>query len=131
MKTGIWIDRKKAVIVVLDNDGSSSKTMHSEVDTRTRIEGEGKDYGRFGDQFTNHEKANQRRREQQEKEFVQRVAQAVKHADELLVFGPAGMKHELKDMLEEAGKRQFTVITADSMTDPQVAAMVRDHFSES
>ena len=63
MKTqmGIWIDTKKAIIVKLNGKESEFEVLQSGIETRERFEGEGKAFGRFGDQYLNDEKTKNER----------------------------------------------------------------------
>ena len=60
-KVGVWIDQKEANIITLSRDTAYSKTIYSDVETRIRIEGEKKQFGRFGDQYLVDEKGKENR----------------------------------------------------------------------
>lgn len=131
---GVWIDSSKAVISTLDGDDADMTVLTSDIEGVERIEGEGRPEGRFGTQFVAHEKAKDARRDEDEQEFCSRVAAKIKDADQLLIFGPAHMKDKFESTVR--GMPQPTpniraVETADSMTDNQVAAYVREFFGRS
>ena len=46
-KVGVWIDRREANIINLENESIQKKTIYSDIETRVRYEGEGKQFGRF------------------------------------------------------------------------------------
>ncbi|MCB0376427.1 MAG: hypothetical protein KDD04_10950, partial [Sinomicrobium sp.] len=94
-KTGVWLDRKAAYVVTLRNEGHRLKIIPSEIDFRTREEGEGKDYMRFGNQYGTKEKAKEAKLEQQLRSYYKRVISALRGADEVYIFGPAEAKNEL------------------------------------
>ena len=60
-KIGIWLDQKEANIITISDDKQELKTIYSEIETRERFPGEGKKYGRFGDQHLNDEKSKKLR----------------------------------------------------------------------
>jgi pantothenate kinase-related protein Tda10 len=128
---GIWIDLKKAIIIFLEGKSATSKTIYSNIETRERYEGEGKVFGRFGDQYLTHEKQKEKRLEKEVGEFAKRVLNEIGKVEKLVVFGPAQMKDKLKKKIQQ-NRNLSSVLTevksADSMTDNQVAAMVKDYF---
>ncbi|MFZ1806175.1 MAG: hypothetical protein WAU36_03080 [Cyclobacteriaceae bacterium] len=131
MKTGVWIDLKKAVLVHLHNDKKEIKTLLSEIEPQERTPGQSKDFVRFGNQFSNLEKQKENRLKNQTKEYMKRVADELSHSDAFVIFGPAGMKHELEKLVlkdKKLNTKLKGVKTADSMTDNQTAAWVVDFF---
>jgi molybdopterin converting factor small subunit len=130
---GIWIDKKKALIVTLkDGKEESREVFESDVVTRERIEGESKTFGRFGDQFLNEERKKEAREELQIKDFLDELSEKLRDADEIVIFGPAEMKTELRKHMEKDHRLSIKirgVESADSMTDNQIAAWVRDYFN--
>jgi len=130
---GIWIDTREAMIVTVNEEGSSTRVIDSKVETRERVEGESKDISRFGDQSIDHEKAKEHRVDHAKKHFLKKVMSELGTVDELVLFGPAGMKNELKKAIEadrSLAPKLKDVLSADSMSDKQVAALVRDYFKE-
>ena len=55
-KIGIWIDTKQAVIIKLAQNKHTLKKIESQIETRERVPGEQKKYGRFGNQYMTYEK---------------------------------------------------------------------------
>jgi stalled ribosome rescue protein Dom34 len=64
--------------------------------------------------------------------YYEKVASCIGDADSILILGPGEAKGELRACLQEGafGGRVVALETADKMTDRQIAAKVRDHFSE-
>jgi hypothetical protein len=56
----------------------------------------------------------------------------IRDAESILIFGPGEAKVELKERLEGSnlGGRVVGIETAEKMTDRQIAAKVRQHFTE-
>ena len=127
---GVWIDKSQAKII------SSTKilgTILSDIDNRPRYEGEGREYGRFGNQYMTLEKTKQNRLKQQEANYLKEVAASMEPYDRVLIFGPAGCKNRLKNALEDDHKTRgkvIDVVTAERMTDNQLVAFVREYFAE-
>lgn len=130
-KVGVWIDLKKAIIVTLNGKDKNVLTIQSEIEPQERIPGEKKKYVRFGNQFSNLEKQKENRLKNSTKEFLKNVAGKLGHSDALVVFGPAGMKHELEKLIVKNKKlaaKLHGVETADSMTDNQTVAWVVKYY---
>jgi hypothetical protein len=132
-QAGVWIDLKKAIIVYLEDDTHKLKILPSEIESRERIPGETKWFTRFGDQFLEFSKRKENRLANKVKVYLKSVLDEIKDADEIVLFGPAGMKTELEKLINGvkamAGKIQ-SVETADSMTDNQVVAWVKKYYAE-
>jgi hypothetical protein len=58
------------------------------------------------------------------------VISCIRGAESVLIFGPGEAKGELKKHLEHEGlgERIVGIETVDKMTDPHIAAKVRQHF---
>lgn len=128
---GVWIDSSKAVISTLDGDDADLTVLTSDIEGVERIDGEGRPEGRFGTQFVAHERAKEARRDDAEMQFCSRVAEKIKEADQLLIFGPAHMKVRFESSvrgLPQPAPNIRAVETTDSMTDNQIAAYVREFF---
>lgn len=64
--------------------------------------------------------------------YYQKIVSRIQDADAILILGPGEAKGEFRACLEgEAlGGRIIGMETVDKMTDPQIAAKVRHHFSQ-
>ena len=131
---GVWIDQKEAnIITVADEDAIKTKTIYSDVETRIRVEGEKKQFGRFGDQYLVDEKGKKNRIEEYTNRYLNRVVEELKSADQIMVFGPAQTKKRLEKLLfEDAGLTQKLreIKVSDNMTDNQKIAYVKDYFKK-
>jgi len=95
-QTGIWIDSKKAVIITFKNKESNTKIIYSGVEGKNRVDGEGKEFGRFGDQFSTLEKKLEKKYQLEIIEYLKEVIKELESTDDLVLFGPAQVKIELK-----------------------------------
>lgn len=125
-QAGLWIDHRKAVIVLI-SDGSEEeiKTIESDMDKHVRFTGgDGSEEGSSEDvrdrQFGNHLNS-----------YYDQVIAVVRNAESIQIFGPGEAKGELEKRLKNEGLKDhaLSVETADKMTDRQISAKVREHFS--
>ena len=132
-RVGVWVDRRKAIFVTLEGEAETVRVLESDLEPQTRMTGGPKrpplPYG--AQQFAA-ERKFEHRYQRHFKDYLTEVAEGLTSADAILIFGPADAKHELEKILREKrlDDRIADVQTADSMTDPQVAAYVRDYFRE-
>ncbi len=128
---GIWIDTSQAVIVELLNGELTIKTIESNIDTRERIPGESKKYGRFGGQYITYEKNRENKKIAQTNQFLKILINEIENCEAIVLFGPSIMKtifeKEIKNNLNLIGKL-VGVFDADSMTEIQVVAWVKDFY---
>jgi len=130
---GVWLDGSKAVLVTVKGQESKVTTIPSGVVTRERIEGEGNETGRFGNQFVEGDKSKEHRVEAMENKYLNKVFKRVSDADQLVVFGPAEMKNKFEKLYEsEHGPKPNLrgVEPADLMTENQIAAYVREFYGK-
>jgi len=123
-QAGLWIDHRKAVIVILTDEGEETKVIASNMEKHVRFTGgtaseDGSTEDVRDRQFGNHLNS-----------YYDRVVAAVRGADSIQLFGPGEAKAELKKRLEHAGLKGhvLAIETVDKMTDRQIAAKVREHF---
>jgi hypothetical protein len=134
-QVGIWIDSEKAMIVSVNGENSSIKTIESTVENRVHHEKEG-DKGTFsGGQHMNNESKFDERRKHQLNDFLNEVTAALQKEDSIYIFGPAETKTHLKNRLEADNKKAIekkiiTMEAAERMTDNQLVAKVVDFYSK-
>ena len=121
---GLWIDHRKAIIVILKDEGEELKKITSNMEKHVRFKsGNASEDGSTEDvrdrQFGNHLN-----------NYYDEVVAAVRDADAIQIFGPGEAKGELEKHLEHAGlkARTHAIETVDKMTDNQISAKVREHF---
>ena len=125
-QAGLWIDHHKAVIVLIsDGVEEESKTIESGMEKHVRFTGgDGSEDGSSEDvrdrQFGNHLNS-----------YYDRIIAVVRSAESVQIFGPGEAKGELEKRLKNEGLKEhaLSVETADKMTDRQISAKVREHFS--
>jgi hypothetical protein len=131
-KAGIWLDQKEAKVIILADDSEEIKTIYSQIETRERIPGESKIYGRFGKQYLNDEKTKEIKIDAQLKRYLNEVIQTLEDKDELMIFGPGKTKKELEKLIRnhpEMYARLKEIRIAKQMTENQKVAYVKDFFA--
>ncbi|MBI2997631.1 MAG: hypothetical protein HYY46_04140 [Deltaproteobacteria bacterium] len=127
---GLWIDHRKAVIVVVTDTGEETKLIISQVEKQLRRSGDSPLKGPY-------EALQVPLDDSREKDFTghlniyyDAVIACIRDAESILIFGPGEAKGELKKRLErnKLGGRIVSVETVDKMTDRRIAAKVRQRF---
>ena len=121
-RAGLWIDHRKAVIVMVSDEGEETRIIESNVERHVRYSG--------GAQ-REPEDLRERRFGAELGKFYDEVIAYIRDVEAILVFGPGEAKGELKTRLERdnRGDRIIAIETVDKMTDRQIAARVRQRFS--
>jgi hypothetical protein len=121
-KIGIWIDRKKAVIVTASGSQATAQTLESDVGSHPRFSGtqEGGGEKKFEQQHSSH-------LDRYYDDVIARLGQP----EALLIFGPGEAKLELKERLGHSKVFSNSVVvveSTDKLTDPQIVAKVKEHY---
>ena len=117
---GLWIDHRKAVVVMVSDEGEGVKEIISDMEKHVRFSDDGTEDSTSEDvrdrQFGNHLDS-----------YYDVVVDVIRDGDSIQIFGPGEAKGELRKRLEskELGGRVVSVETVDKMTDRQIAAKVR------
>ena len=121
---GLWIDHRKAVIVIVTEAGEELKKITSNMEKHIRFtNGNGSEDGSSEDvrdrQFGSHLN-----------NYYDQVIAAIRGADSIQIFGPGEAKGELEKRLEHEGliAHILAIETVDKMTDRQISAKVRERF---
>jgi hypothetical protein len=127
---GMWIDHKRAVIVILTEKGMTMEHIDSEAGGRVHYRGLTRPKTPYSAQY-------QKGDDQLDRQFIGRlnkfygtVISRLRDADALLIFGPGEAKSELEKRLahEKIRVNITNVETADKMTDRQIVAKVELYF---
>ena len=121
-QAGLWIDHRKAVIVMISETGEEIKEITSDMEKHVRFTGgTASDDGSTEDvrdrQFGNHLNS-----------FYDQVIVVIRQADSIQIFGPGEAKGELAKRLEHEGLKAciLSIDTVDKLTNRQIAAKVRE-----
>jgi hypothetical protein len=130
-KAGVWIDHRKAVIVVLTLTGEHTTQIVSQVEKHLERSGDSPLKGRYESLQVPADDCRQRALTGELNVYYDAVIAGLRSAQSLIIFGPGEAKGELKKRLDKnrLGGRVAAVETVDKMTDGQIAAKVRGYFS--
>jgi len=123
-QAGLWIDHRKAVIVIISEAGEEIREITSNMEKHVRFtSGTSSEDGSTED-------VRDRKFGNRLKSFFDEVLALVRDVETIQIFGPGEAKGELVKRLKDKGfKGQIIAIeTMDKMTDRQISAKVREHF---
>ena len=130
-RVGLWIDRKEAVIVSLDDTHASVMKLQSGV---KHIDYRGAPHPKtaYSAQYSQGEDQLDRQYLQHLNKYYKQVVSHLRGATSIFIFGPGEAKSDLKKHLarENARGRLVVIEPADKMTDRQILAKVRNHFED-
>lgn len=122
-KAGLWIDRNKAVIVIIDKNVEAKSIITSDMEHyvlySSVVPGDGAPEEIRDRRFWNHLG-----------EYYDKIMMLIRDATEIQIFGPEGAKYELQKHLEDEGLAQNIVSIEDvgRLTDLQIATRVQERF---
>jgi len=131
-KVGLWIDHRKAIVVIFTDKGEETALVISKTERQLRRSGDSPLKGPYESQMVPADDSRQKARTAHLNVYYDAVIASIGDAESIFLFGPGEAKGELKKRLERdrLGGRITAVETADKMTDRQIAARVRQHFAE-
>ena len=132
-KVGLWMDHRKAVIVVVSDKGEEIKLIVSKVEKQLRRSGGSPLKGPYEALQVPADDSREREFTGHLNIYYDAVVACIRDAEAILIFGPGEAKGELKKRLKRKtlGRRIAGLETVDKMTDRQIAAKVRQRFTES
>jgi stalled ribosome rescue protein Dom34 len=129
--TGIWLDKDKALITTIENGIETLKTITSNIE-HYRIQGGSGTRFKGGPQDVVQDSKYLEREKHQFREYFKNIVSAIKETDALVIFGPAETNEKFSKELQENYKSLSTKVKdvkkADSMTENQVKAWVKNFF---
>ena len=130
-KVGLWIDHRRAFIVYLTGEDTTSETILSDVEKHVRDSGGSRSSTAYGPQDVFAGDRVDRKFQHHLEQYYERVAHVVRGVESILIMGPGEAKHELDKHLRKSKQKErplITVETVDKMTDAQIVARVKEHF---
>jgi hypothetical protein len=124
-KVGLWIDHRKAIVVIITNEGEATRQINSNMEKDAQYTGSSRSEG------------SQKAEDMQDRRYTNRLSRyydeviaCIRDATSIQIFGPGEAKNELEKRLQGAdlAGRFIDVETVDKMTDRQIAAKVRQHL---
>ncbi len=129
---GLWIDHKKAVIVILEGKKEELRKIESNMEKHVRYKGGARGKTAYSPQFLSEETQEDRRYREHLNKYYQQVVSAIGEVDSLLVIGAGEAKREFEKHLTQKKNHVMNihVEAADKMTERQIAAKVRKYFKK-
>jgi hypothetical protein len=127
---GLWVDHRKAVLVIVTDEGEEIKRIESNMQKHIRFAGRSNSQTPDGLKQVTAEDQRDRQFENRLGNYYDDIIASIGAAGSIQLFGPGEAKGELGKRLEgkEPGARIVAIETADKMTDRQIAAKVRQHI---
>ena len=129
---GVWIDKDKAHVVTINGKNEALITIDSNIE-HFHVGGGSGSKLKGGPQNVVQDSKYLEREKHQFKSYFKEVASKIATADAVVIFGPAEMnfnfKKELENNYKELNSKVKAVDKADSMTNNQVIAWVRNFYS--
>ncbi len=132
IKAGLWIDHRQAIIVRVTGSNEELRTIMSQIEKQLRRTGSRPLQGHFNPQHVPSDESQLRSFNAKLHSYYDEVIAAVCDAEAIFIFGPGVAKEELKKRLDENNLADHitSIETVDTMTNPQIAAKVRQFFAE-
>jgi hypothetical protein len=127
---GLWIDHRKAVIVIVTDQKEEIRLIISKIDKQLGRFGGIRSTTPFESQQVPADDSRERKFTGLLKIYYDAVIACIHDTESILIFGPGEAKGELKEHLEKhhLGERIVAIETVDKMTDRQIAVKVRQRF---
>jgi len=127
---GLWIDHKKAILVIQSEEGEEVKTIESEVGRHVAYRGASHTKAPYSAQYQQGDDQLDNKFNEHLNKFYDKVISSLRKAESVLIFGPGEAKRELEKRIVHAKIKVpvVSVESADKMTERQVASKVRNYF---
>jgi hypothetical protein len=130
-KIGIWIDKSEAKIITLENGSEHLEIVSSDVED-FNIGGGSGTAQKGGPQDVVQDSKYLEREKHQLTDFFTDLIKYIEAADTVVIFGPAEAGMKLRKEIDEKhhllASKIKSVEKADSMTENQLIAWVKDYF---
>jgi hypothetical protein len=130
---GIWIDRRDAVLVSLEEGSPAVRHVKSAVESPIEMSRGWRSGGTLVAQCVSNEQRDDERRKHRLHAFYQEVIKAAGIVREVFIFGPGKAKQELVKEIEQIKSPPFAISAVeacDKLTEPQIVAKVKSFFKD-
>lgn len=131
-KAGVWIDHRKAFVVQITDSGEETRQINSDVVRPFASPGGPSSTQPDRPQGFMTESTQEHTFRAQLNTFYDAVLTSLRGADSVLIVGPGEAKGEFQKRLKSKKFPAHVVEleAADKMTNPQIVALVREHYAE-
>ena len=131
-KVGIWLDKKKALVVTLKNEKEKLKRIDSDLEF-FNPKGGARSKTKWGPQDVVQDSKYLEREKHQLKAYFQKIAHKIRKAEAIAIFGPAETYLKLEQFMKEHHPALYDkvvlVSNSDKMTKKQLKARIRDFYN--
>ena len=129
---GLWIDHKKAVIVIQNEQGEDIQKIESGIGRHVRYRGASHPKSPYSAQYQQGDDQLDNKFTEQLNKFYEKVIELIRGVQAVLIIGPGEAKRELEKRILHAKVKVpiMDIVPADKLTDRQIAAKVRSYFQE-
>ncbi len=131
--SGVWLDKEKAHIITIEKENEMFETIYSEIENYNVSGGSGTRF-KGGPQDVVQDSKYLNREKQQLKLYFKNIIPHIKQSHKIAIFGPAEtfqkFKKELEENYTEINAKVINIARADSMTNNQIKALIRDYFKK-
>lgn len=130
-KVGLWLDHSRAVIVTVTDKVQPQVVLTVKAEQQRHHSATAPQRGRYEAQKVPADSSRQRIFTQHLNRYYDAIIAGIGAAEAIILFGPGEAKGELQKRLavKKPGGGNVTVITAGKLTNRQIAAKVRRHFT--
>jgi len=134
-RIGIWIDNKKALIVILGKSAEKPiiREIQSDLERHVRLSGGSRTKRTpWGPQQIASDKTMQARHQQQLRRFYREVIKEIRGAYKIMLMGPGEAKLGLKKEIDKSKPLSESLVhmeACDKLTRRQLAAHIREFFA--
>ena len=131
-KIGVWMDKREAKILSIENEGKLLTTIKSNVEEFRPAGGSGTRM-KGGPQDVVQDSKYSEREKHQLRAYFKEVVSQLPDLDSFVIFGPAltgkKFKKELQTHYKDLAEKLIGVETTDTMTDNQLIAWVKEYMN--
>ncbi|WP_242018262.1 HPF/RaiA family ribosome-associated protein [Synechocystis sp. FACHB-383] len=130
-KIGLWIDQNKATIVTVTEQGEKISEILADAEKQLQRTGDSPLKGSYEALQVPADYSRQKVLTAELNTYYDEIIRYIRDASSILIVGPGVAKHELQKRLEKnhIGAKIVGVETVDNLTEPQLVAMIRQHFA--
>ncbi len=131
MNAGVWIDHRRAVVVLLTATGDETRVIVSHVEKHLERGGDSPLKGSYEAMQVPADDSRQRALTGELNIYYDAVVAAMRSAERLILLGPGEAKGQLRKRFERArlGDHVVAIVAEQLISDREVAARVREFFA--
>ena len=128
-KVGVWIDHRKAIVVHISDSGEEVIHIQSSAESQLRRSSD-HTTGAFEPLQVPSDDTRERKYKAELNTFYDEVISHLVNSKSILICGPGEARTEFRNRMDAKHSVAGKVVSeaADSMTDAQVVARIRNHF---